>query len=92
MDYCWQSRTGVLLLERRKRSWVYGENGLYLHEYGHIKDRRLFGPLYLPVIGIFSASGDEWTEIRANNNVWNYLRKRRLLDSWDRYEWRFSLK
>ena len=73
-------------------SWVYGENGLYLHEYGHIKDSRLLGPFYIPVIGIPSASGAEWTEIRANNNVWNYLRKRRLLDSWDIYEHRFPLR
>jgi len=46
-----------------------------------------------PVIGIPSASGAEWTEIRANNNAWNYLRKRKLLDSWeDEYGWRFPLK
>jgi hypothetical protein len=72
--------------------WIYGENGLYLHEYGHTKDSKLFGLAYLLTIGIPSAADAEWTEIRANNHAWNYMRKHKLLDSWDDYEWKYPLK
>ncbi|MDL2231023.1 hypothetical protein LJB75_01230 [Bacteroidales bacterium OttesenSCG-928-L19] len=72
--------------------WIYGADGLYLHEYGHTKDSKIFGWLYLPIVGIASASGAEWTEIRANKHVWKYMRKRKLLDSWNDYEWRFPLE
>lgn len=39
---------------------------LFMHEYGHQTDSRIFGPLYLFAVGIPSAAGAEWTEIRAN--------------------------
>lgn len=45
--------------------WVTSEP-LFMHEYGHQADSRLFGPLYLFAIGIPSAAGAEWTEVRAN--------------------------
>lgn len=46
-------------------NWVTSEP-LFMHEYGHTTDSRLFGPLYLFAVGIPSAAGAEWTEIRAN--------------------------
>jgi hypothetical protein len=46
---------------------------LFMHEYGHTRDSRLWGTLYLPVIGIPSASGAEWTEIRANKYAKRYF-------------------
>jgi hypothetical protein len=76
--------------------WIYGEDGLFLHEYGHTKDSKIFGPLYLPVIGIPSSRARDgnytWTELRANNHAFRYMKKRGLLDSWDDYEWNNPLK
>lgn len=46
-------------------TWVTNEP-LFMHEYGHQFDSRLFGPLYLFAVGIPSAAGAEWTELRAN--------------------------
>ena len=66
---------------------------LFMHEYGHTFDSRIFGFSYFFAIGIPSASGADWTEIRANNNAWNYLRKHKLLDSWeDAYGEEYPLK
>lgn len=48
---------------------------LFMHEYGHTFDSRLFGPLYLPVIGLPSALGADWTEIRANRHAEKYFRE-----------------
>jgi hypothetical protein len=76
--------------------WIYGENGLFLHEYGHTFDSRIFGLSYLFAVGIPSAVARDgnytWTELRANNHVFKYLKKYGLLNSWDYYEWRFPLK
>jgi len=46
---------------------------LFMHEYGHIKDSRIFGPAYLIAIGIPSASKARWTEVRANRNAKKYF-------------------
>jgi hypothetical protein len=62
--------------------WIYSENGLFWHEYGHTKDSKLFGLTYLLAIGIPSASGADWTELRANNRAWDYARNRGLMDEW----------
>lgn len=52
---------------------------LYMHEYGHTIDSRIWGPLYIPVIGIHSISDLEddncWTEIRANRFAKYYFGK-----------------
>jgi len=39
---------------------------VFWHEFGHTKDSRLFGPLYLPVMGIFSA----WKDMRELSGGW----------------------
>ena len=76
--------------------WIYSADGLFLHEYGHTFDSRRFGFLYLPVIGIGSARAKDgrytWTELRANNHVFKYMKKRGFLDNWDDYEWNNPLK
>jgi len=48
---------------------------IFMHEYGHTFDSQWFGPLYLPVIGIPSASGALWTEKRANRYAKRYFEK-----------------
>jgi len=48
---------------------------LFMHEYGHTFDSQIFGPLYLPGIGIPSAAGAQWTEIRANRHAARYFEK-----------------
>lgn len=45
---------------------------LFMHEYGHIKDSRMFGPIYLFAIGVPSILGTDWTERRANRHAANY--------------------
>ena len=65
---------------------------LFMHEYGHTFDSRLFGPLYLPAIGIPSASGASWTEIRANRHAKRYFRKRPFFVNWDEFEQRYPTK
>jgi RHS repeat-associated protein len=76
--------------------WIYGEDGLFLHEYGHTFDSRIFGLSYLFAVGIPSAVNRDgrytWTELRANNHVFKYLKKYGLLDSWDEYEDDYPLK
>ncbi|NEN25810.1 hypothetical protein G3O08_20175 [Cryomorpha ignava] len=63
---------------------------LYMHEYGHTFDSRLFGPLYLFGIGIPSASGAEWTEIRANKFARKYFEDEFDVD-WTPFETRYPL-
>ena len=66
---------------------------LLLHEFGHSFDSRLFGWLYLFVIGIpslFSAMGKGnhnvfWTEKRANRKVSRYATKN-LAVNWKEFE------
>ena len=56
---------------------------LFMHEYGHTLDSRLFGISYLFVIGIpslISAAGDGnhsifWTERRANRHAKRYFKR-----------------
>lgn len=52
--------------------WVR-RSPLYMHEYGHTRDSRIFGFGYLFGIGIPSASGAEWTERRANRHAARYF-------------------
>jgi hypothetical protein len=58
------------------------KNKKFMHEYGHTFDSRLFGLSYLFAIGIPSASGAKWTEIRANRRAKSYFKK--WID-WDEY-------
>lgn len=48
-----------------------------MHEYGHTFDSRIWGALYLPVIGLHSISDIDdpncWTEIRANRFAKKYF-------------------
>lgn len=48
---------------------------LFMHEYGHTFDSQLFGASYLLAIGIPSASGGLWTELRANRHAARYFGK-----------------
>jgi hypothetical protein len=78
---------------------VYCRIPLYMHEYGHTVDSRLFGISYLFAIGIpsaISAKNSEsiggglhshdiyWTETRANRRAARYFRKYYGVD-WDRF-------
>lgn len=66
---------------------------LLLHEFGHSFDSRIFGWLYLPIIGLPSlhnamGNGDHskfWTEIRANRMAKSYAEKHRGV-SWGNFE------
>jgi hypothetical protein len=49
---------------------------LFMHEYGHYRQSRLWGPLYLPLIGLPSALGAHWTELDANRRSARYLKRR----------------
>jgi hypothetical protein len=59
------------------------ENPLYMHEYGHTFDSKIFGLSYLLAVGIpslVSASGkgdhkEFWTETRANDHASRYFKK-----------------
>ncbi|MFV0419283.1 MAG: hypothetical protein ACK5KT_11205 [Dysgonomonas sp.] len=62
--------------------WIYGENGLYWHEYGHTFDSRLFGALYLPVVGLVSAATQGWTENRANRHSNRYGKRHGYWINW----------
>lgn len=66
----WTDRDHSLEIEK-----LVIKDELLMHEYGHTFDSQLFGPLYLPVVGIPSASGARWTEIRANRFAANYFKK-----------------
>jgi hypothetical protein len=77
--------------ENHPRGWMYSERGLYWHEYGHTFDSWRYEFGYLPFIGIPSASGKRWTEIRANNHAWNYARRRAFMTEW-LYPVRFPLE
>ena len=54
---------------------------LYKHEYGHTFDSLLFGPFYLPIVGVVSALGcvlsknqqHLWTERSANRHARKYF-------------------
>lgn len=57
--------------------WVIDKEAVYDHEFGHCIQSRILGPLYLPIVGLFSGihcmlySGDGtyykfWTEAWAN--------------------------
>ena len=51
---------------------------IFWHEYGHTRDSRLFGPFYILIIGIPSASGAQWTEDRADEYSRRYRRRHRI--------------
>ena len=76
--------------------WIYGEDGLFLHEYGHSLQSHNWGFAYLFGVGIPSAVARDgrytWTELKANNRVFKYLKKYGLLDNWDDYEDEYPLE
>ena len=74
-----------------KGGWINGAEGLYWHEYGHTFDSRLFGPLYLPVVGISSAATQGWTENRANRLANKYGKRHGYWDDWPYDRTRFPL-
>ena len=60
-------------------------NSLFAHEYGHTKQSKILGPLYLPIVGLPSLIGNgvaelgehnhdyEWYEVWANQLSYNYF-------------------
>ena len=56
-----------------------------MHEYGHSFDSQLFGFTYLFAVGIPSALGADWTELRANRYAARYF-GRRFGVNWSRFE------
>ena len=71
--------------------WIYSEEGLFWHEYGHTFDSQLFGLSYLFLVGGPSAMKAQWTELRANNRAWEYAKKHMYMDEW-MYTGEFPLK
>ena len=81
--------------ENHPDGWMFGENGLYWHEYGHTFQSERFGLSYLFAIGIPSAFSAEtstseehssrWYEKQANRWAWRYANKYGYLDSWPYY-------
>jgi hypothetical protein len=76
------------------------KNKIYMHEYGHTIDSRLFGLSYLFAIGIPSAISagkhdgshhSYWTETRANRRAARYFGKYYRVD-WNEYIDEYPLK
>lgn len=71
---------------------IFGEDGLYLHEYGHTFQSQRLGLFYIPVIGIpsllsstFSSSekhNNRWYELLANRWAWRYINKHFNTPTW----------
>ncbi|MDR0909848.1 MAG: hypothetical protein LBM77_08795 [Spirochaetaceae bacterium] len=63
--YCWNIQGGISLGDYifLPKEWLYSES-TKAHEWGHTRQSRMFGPLYLLVIGIPSFFG---------NAVWDRL-------------------
>jgi len=45
---------------------TFDADDVFWHEFGHTKDSRLFGPLYLPIMGLFSG----WDWMRELTGGW----------------------
>ena len=73
---------GRLNQENHPLGWMYSEDGLYWHEYGHTFQSERFGLSYLFVVGIPSATGAEWTETQANRWAWKYANKHGFMINW----------
>lgn len=61
---------------------LFGEDGLYMHEFGHYLQSQIYGVSYLPVIGLFSLTSAgsanhnyKWYETDANKRAFRYLNK-----------------
>ncbi len=83
------SRWGISLgnhigIQRRDDSFDVLNDPLLMHEYGHTFDSQIFGLSYLFAIGIPSATGAEWTEIRANKHAERYFGNRFGVN-WNQY-------
>jgi hypothetical protein len=61
---------------------MFSEGGLFWHEYGHTTDSQIYGLSYLFTIGLSSAGGADWTEIRANRWAWRYAEKFNFMNTW----------
>jgi RHS repeat-associated protein len=69
--------------------WMFSEGGLFWHEYGHTTDSQIYGLSYLFTIGISSAGGADWTEIRANRWAANYAAKFGFME---KYNWLYPTR
>jgi hypothetical protein len=66
------------------------DDPLYMHEYGHLLDSRIFGLFYLPAVGLPSLLRAQWTELRANRYAAWFFKKYYGVD-WQIYRARFPL-
>src|SRR5690606_36658685 len=62
--------------------WMYSQDGLFWHEYGHTHQSMRFGLSYLFAVGIPSATGAEWTETSANRWAWRYANQHGYMNYW----------
>jgi len=80
---------GSLNEENHPDGWMFSEEGLFLHEYGHTFQSQRFGLSYLFAIGIpsaLSANSEnhdrKWYELQANRWAWKYANQHGFLDYW----------
>ena len=81
---------GNLNEENHPNGWMFSEEGLFWHEYGHTFQSQRFGLSYLFVIGlpsiISAASGgnhsDRWYEKQANRWAWRYANQHGYMQNW----------
>ncbi len=81
---------GNLNEENHPNGWMFSENGLFWHEYGHTFQSQRLGLSYLFAIGIpsaFSAAGsgnhsERWYEMQANRWAWRYADKHGYMENW----------
>ena len=77
-------------ISRRRDEFDILNDPLLMHEYGHTFDSQLFGSLYLFGIGLPSATGANWTELRANRYAAHYFSRRFGVD-WTPFATNFPL-
>lgn len=68
--------------ENFNNGWMYSEEGLFWHEYGHTHQSMRFGLSYLFAVGIPSILGAEWTETSANRWAWRYANQHGYMQTW----------
>ena len=71
------------------QGWMYSEDGLFWHEYGHTFQSERFGLSYLFGVGIpsiLTAKSDnhdfEWYETQSNRWAWRYANKHGFMNNW----------
>lgn len=80
---------GTLNKENHPLGWMYSEDGLFWHEYGHTFQSQRLGLSYLFALGLpslFSANSDnhdtKWYELQANRWAWRYANQHGFMNEW----------